>query len=244
VLLGGGCSYPPLGSSLGPNQCCYLNCDSCSTVTCPVATNDCHLAGSCQTNGQCSNESIRSNGSPCNSQPMGICNNGVCESSNPQVFSTMAPTSQTSIITPTPSTRYPSATSSFRPSNLPNLTPAALTITIGPSSSCGAFCGPHGRCSSSGSSCICDSGWTGPTCDQFPCAGQTCSGHGTCLAVGDTDWRCSCQDGYSGRSCSGNCDSFGCATNTFAYSCAWWQFSPPTMGICIKGGVFKTIFYC
>ena len=30
--------------------------------------------------------------------------------------------------------------------------------------------------------CVCDAGWSGPTCEENPCAGKTCSGHGTCQA--------------------------------------------------------------
>lgn len=77
-ILGAGCRYPPLGSEVYANECCYMNCDKCMLVQCPVASNDCHLAGSCQVSGLCSDETMRPDGSPCNSQPQGVCRNGVC----------------------------------------------------------------------------------------------------------------------------------------------------------------------
>ena len=251
---GGGCSYPPLGSTVNSNECCYMNCDSCSQVTCPTASNDCHLAGSCQPNGRCSAETARADGSPCNSQPLGTCFRGVCQSPGtllastvPSMVSSVVPVAKPS--SPLPIRQSPSAPSTLSPSSYqpisispytsrPTWRPSIIPATAG----CLAYCGSHGRCAGRYplNNCTCDAGWTGPICDQYPCFGQACSGHGVCSAVGDTDWRCTCSDGWSGRTCNHTCNSFGCQSNTYAYSCAWWQFSPPTMGLCRKG---TCIFY-
>jgi hypothetical protein len=74
--------------------------------------------------------------------------------------------------------------------------------------------------------CVCDEGWSGPLCQFNPChdSGKTeaCSnsGHGTCVAMSDTEAKCVCDAGYSGEECSESCDGkcngsypFGCATN-------------------------------
>ena len=92
----GGCYYPPLNTTISKSQYCYMNCDPCSQVTCPKASNDCHLAGSCQSNGRCSDEIVLADGFPCNSQLFGICPiMGVCQSPN-TLFSSTVPSVRSS----------------------------------------------------------------------------------------------------------------------------------------------------
>ena len=208
-----------------------MNCDPCSQVVCPLATNDCHLAGSCQGNGICSPQTALADGSPCNSIPFGVCRSGQCSSLNASVIP--YPSTAPAVASPaTVSTLRPTLTSSM------SMIPFSISTRL-PSSasapSCTAFCGAYGHCNVGHNNCTCNAGWTGPICDQQPCASQTCSGHGTCSAVGDTDWRCTCVTGYTGRTCSNSCDSFGCATSTYPYTCAWWQDSPPVMRLCLRG---------
>ncbi|CAJ1930817.1 unnamed protein product [Cylindrotheca closterium] len=97
---------------------------------------------------------------------------------------------------------------------------------------CGdAGCGEHGRCTalylgvsgelpvSSDKACICEPGWTGLRCDSNPCIyqGRTCSGHGTCIAVGNLETQCECDPGFSGDDCESSCDGF--CPGTFPYGC-------------------------
>ena len=100
----------------------------------------------------------------------------------------------------------------------------------GPSNDCSG----HGVCTAtylggdlpvSLGACVCEVPWAGPLCDRTPCldAARTCSGHGTCAAVGDTATRCDCDTGYSGAECDttciGTCQGgggeypFGCASH-------------------------------
>ena len=57
--------------------------------------------------------------------------------------------------------------------------------------------------------CICEPPYTGPTCELDPCdeAGETCSGRGRCVGVGDVGTRCECGVGYSGAHCEIDCSS-------------------------------------
>ena len=95
-----------------------------------------------------------------------------------------------------------------------------------------ARCGAHGRCTGrylggdappTAKTCVCESPWTGPLCDRNPCADAgekgKCSGHGTCVAVGDSAIRCQCDGAYSGTSCDKTCAGF-CKTSTFPFGCA------------------------
>jgi uncharacterized protein YegL len=56
-------------------------------------------------------------------------------------------------------------------------------------------CDGHGQCIAN--QCICDSGWTGPNCDQQGCP-HDCCGHGTCDTKSGT---CTCNEGYTGPDC-------------------------------------------
>lgn len=94
-----------------------------------------------------------------------------------------------------------------------------------------ARCGDHGSCSAtylgtssllpvtSDKACICDEGWSGNLCQFNPCIEQnlSCSGHGTCVAVGDSDAMCRCDSGYSGDNCEISCDGF--CQGTYPYNC-------------------------
>ena len=92
-----------------------------------------------------------------------------------------------------------------------------------------ARCGDHGICSAqylggeipvTSNACICDEGWSGKLCQFNPCQSlsQKCSGHGTCVAIGDIDAKCLCEDGFSGESCQNSCDGF--CVGVFPYGCA------------------------
>lgn len=59
------------------DYCCYGNCHVCGSITCPPAPNDCHKAGRCK-DGVCTEATSRPDGTNCNSQPLGTCQNGVC----------------------------------------------------------------------------------------------------------------------------------------------------------------------
>eukprot|EP00961_Rhodomonas_salina_P029645 399281-Rhodomonas_salina.1 len=92
---------------------------------------------------------------------------------------------------------------------------------------CGAARCEHGVCSAtylggevpvSQAACVCEAPWSGPLCDQNPCAlsGRACSGHGRCVAVGDIDAACECDVGYSGDNCEDSCFGF-CEGNAGVY---------------------------
>ncbi|MEE6486147.1 hypothetical protein FKM82_014524 [Ascaphus truei] len=65
----------------------------------------------------------------------------------------------------------------------------------------------HGICqpnTANGPLCHCETGWTGPHCDQQinnPCQGHKCV-HGTCMALDALTYSCLCQDGYKGALCN------------------------------------------
>jgi hypothetical protein len=80
-------------------------------------------------------------------------------------------------------------------------------------------CGAHGKCQSTFGrwSCICDSGWSGKTCNSNPCFPSPCGGHGRC-SVSYGRAKCYCTSGWTGstcrtappRKCPNNCrDMFG-----------------------------------
>ena len=97
-----------------------------------------------------------------------------------------------------------------------------------------ARCGEHGSCSArylgsfsslpetSDEACVCDEGWSGPLCDKNPCFSmgkvRDCSGHGTCVPLGDLDATCACDQGFSGENCEISCDGF--CTGTYPFNCA------------------------
>ena len=95
-----------------------------------------------------------------------------------------------------------------------------------------ARCGEHGSCAATylGSSsllpvtspdkaCICEDGWSGHLCQYNPCVSlsKTCSGHGTCVANGDSDAICECEPGYSGENCEVSC--YGFCQNSYPFGC-------------------------
>ncbi|ETE63870.1 Slit-like 1 protein, partial [Ophiophagus hannah] len=65
----------------------------------------------------------------------------------------------------------------------------------------------HGICqpnTAHGPICYCESGWTGPHCDQpitNPCQGHKCE-HGICMPLDALSYSCQCQDGYKGALCN------------------------------------------
>ena len=68
--------------------------------------------------------------------------------------------------------------------------------------------------------CVCDPPWTGPLCDQDPCAAleNSCGGRGRCVGVDDSSYVCECLSGYSGRDCEHDCAST-CAGEAPAFGC-------------------------
>ena len=94
-----------------------------------------------------------------------------------------------------------------------------------------ARCGEHGSCSAtylgtssllpvtSDKACICEEGYSGNICQFNPCLEKnlTCSGHGTCVAVGASDAMCRCDSGYSGDNCETSCDGF--CQGSYPYNC-------------------------
>ncbi|KAG8135733.1 hypothetical protein E2320_008725 [Naja naja] len=65
----------------------------------------------------------------------------------------------------------------------------------------------HGICqpnTAHGPVCYCESGWSGPHCDQpitNPCQGHKCE-HGICMPLDALSYSCQCQDGYKGALCN------------------------------------------
>ncbi|XP_062320475.1 slit homolog 1a [Osmerus eperlanus] len=68
----------------------------------------------------------------------------------------------------------------------------------------------HGICQPDGAQgpiCHCQSGWSGPHCDQpasqpaSPCQGSKCV-HGKCIPLDSQSYRCECEDGYRGALCN------------------------------------------
>jgi len=89
-----------------------------------------------------------------------------------------------------------------------------------------------GQLQPTSNSCICDQGWSGPTCNSNPCKDITCSNNGYCIAINENDFKCICNSNYSGKLCNQSCNNFGCATDYYPYSCA----SISNMQtVCLKG---------
>uniref|UniRef100_A0AAY4CDW9 Slit homolog 1 protein n=1 Tax=Denticeps clupeoides TaxID=299321 RepID=A0AAY4CDW9_9TELE len=65
----------------------------------------------------------------------------------------------------------------------------------------------HGICqpdAAMGPVCHCQTGWSGPHCDQpvtNPCQGSKCV-HGKCIPLDTQSYRCECQEGYRGALCN------------------------------------------
>ena len=59
----------------------------------------------------------------------------------------------------------------------------------------------------------------GPLCQYDPCQSQglTCGEHGTCVAVSETEAKCSCNQGYSGEACDTTCDGY--CLGSWPYDC-------------------------
>eukprot|EP00808_Paulinella_micropora_P018677 g74680.t1 len=96
---------PPAGSS----WCCFKDCDACSGVECPPASNDCHAAPVC-VDGKCSAEVPLADGTVCHSVPWGVCRAGVCMA-GPLGSTTAAPTTSTTM----PATTTPATTTTAAP---------------------------------------------------------------------------------------------------------------------------------
>jgi hypothetical protein len=99
-----------------------------------------------------------------------------------------------------------------------------------PDSCAGITCGAHGRCvgqylggtlAPTRGSCVCEQGWSGPTCASFPCANVTCSGRGVCEARNEMEYKCVCGADYAGADCEQSCVGFGCASDHAPFGCAW-----------------------
>ncbi|XP_072331721.1 tenascin-X-like isoform X3 [Scyliorhinus torazame] len=58
-------------------------------------------------------------------------------------------------------------------------------------------CGPHGTFSSSTCGCVCEVGWSGPTCSDASCPANCHPRQGDCVAG-----RCVCREGFMGEDCS------------------------------------------
>ncbi|XP_038671561.1 tenascin-X-like [Scyliorhinus canicula] len=58
-------------------------------------------------------------------------------------------------------------------------------------------CGPHGTFSSSACGCVCEVGWSGPTCSKVSCPANCHPRQGDCVAG-----RCVCREGFMGEDCS------------------------------------------
>ncbi|XP_059495452.1 tenascin-X-like isoform X14 [Stegostoma tigrinum] len=70
-------------------------------------------------------------------------------------------------------------------------------------------CGAHGTFSPSSCSCVCDQGWTGPTCAKVNCPVSCHPPQGDCV-----DGQCVCRQGFTGKDCSkelcpGDCNDQG-----------------------------------
>ncbi|XP_069491060.1 tenascin-X isoform X3 [Ambystoma mexicanum] len=57
------------------------------------------------------------------------------------------------------------------------------------------LCSRHGTFDFSKCHCVCEKGWSGPTCAESSCP-DNCSGHGRCV-----DGECICRKGFTGESC-------------------------------------------
>lgn len=93
-----------------------------------------------------------------------------------------------------------------------------------------ARCSAHGKCTAtylgktlpvSNRACVCEDSYSGPLCDLNPCDGVTCSGNGTCKPVGDSDYYCDCNEGFTGDDCSNTCNGYcTSAGGVYPYGCA------------------------
>ena len=125
-FLPAGCSYDP---ATPPNGgCCYQNCGpQCSWETsCPAASNDCHIGGTCQNDGSCSAETQRANGMRCFSVPSGRCFNGECVATNSSSSQTTE-TASSFTEAPESSTESPSADFSLTTQSSLDTTTATAT---------------------------------------------------------------------------------------------------------------------
>ncbi|GAV01016.1 hypothetical protein RvY_11793-2 [Ramazzottius varieornatus] len=59
-------------------------------------------------------------------------------------------------------------------------------------------CGPNGKCVNG--SCVCAKMWSGKLCTKNDCPND-CSGHGSCLEIGKTSWKCECEAFWKGDGC-------------------------------------------
>ena len=110
-----------------------------------------------------------------------------------------------------------------------------------------ARCSAHGVCSAkylggdipvSQMSCICESGWSGPLCNENLCErplfSRNCSGHGSCRVVGASTTKCDCEDGYSGENCGVSCH--GVCPGDFPFGCAGTGWLHKKYFRCNSGG--------
>jgi hypothetical protein len=115
-----------------------------------------------------------------------------------------------------------------------------------------------------GFTCDCDAGYTGTTCQNTYCTGQTCYDHGTC-ANGNSSYSCKCLTGFIGTNCStvdychlglinitcsdhGSCVngnssySCSCTHGYFGETCAWHVLPPYAYGVI--GGILVAVVGC
>ena len=104
-------------------------------MKCPKANNDCHLVGSCQSNGRCPDEIVRADGSQCNTQPFGKCYQGLCTTVMPSMSTSMLPILMPSSTPSLGPTAYPSAIPSTVSNSIPSLRPTVTPYTVPSSTS-------------------------------------------------------------------------------------------------------------
>ena len=148
-----------------------------------------------------------------------ICDPGWA-GSNCDILITSSPTTAVPT-TPAPTTAVPTTAipttpaSTDRPTHSPSPGPTTPAPPTPVPTSCPCV---HGTCS--GSSCICNTGWTGTLCDScdvgyygLSCAPCNCGIHGSCDDGLFATGMCSCNAGFVGTSCD------SCAANRYGPNC-------------------------
>mmetsp|Transcript_13603 Transcript_13603/g.20143 ORF Transcript_13603/g.20143 Transcript_13603/m.20143 type:complete len:532 (-) Transcript_13603:129-1724(-) len=121
----GGCAYQTDPTATGPAGFCTYKSTSASIICeCPN-DNDCMIAGTCIEDGICSDATLRDDGTPCNSVPFGVCQNGFCMEL-PTPFPTHQPTKSPF------ETNSPTRSSIEPPTNPPTEAPVTSSPTTPP----------------------------------------------------------------------------------------------------------------
>ena len=127
----GGCSYKKEGEGeLGSGFCAFKQVVEENNCLCESG-NECLVTGTCDTSGQCSQPTKLPDGTPCNSIPWGVCQNGMClESSSKSPTSPPVTSPPSTNPTSPPVTSPPSTNPTSHITSPPSTNPTSSPISI------------------------------------------------------------------------------------------------------------------